>query len=98
MAAFDKLPRPMRDLGNEYGGEIVTAMVADGHNDPDKLREELEAWRSRRQEELLQRDYGFTPAMFGLAPPIAPHAPSAFSTPALAPSNELSLNELFPEL
>jgi hypothetical protein len=50
---FDRLPRPWRDLVNDFGWIIVRDMRADGHRNAAKLREELEAWRSRQQERWL---------------------------------------------
>jgi hypothetical protein len=96
MTAIDKLAEPMRALAHEYGHNVVLGMIADGHNDPDKLREELEAWRHRRQEEIARTNW------FEKAPPIAPDARPAFSImgPPLTSKrcDELSLDELFPDL
>jgi sugar phosphate isomerase/epimerase len=92
MAAIDGLSRPMRDLANEFGHNVVVGMIDDGHKDPGKLREELEAWRARRQEEIAHTNW------FEKAPAVPANAPPAFSAPAPRPSQELSLNELFPEL
>ena len=50
---FDRLPRPWRDLVNDFGWIIVRDMRADGHGEAAKLREELDAWRERQQERWL---------------------------------------------
>jgi hypothetical protein len=50
---FDRLPRPWRDLVNDFGWIIVRDMRADGHHNAAKLREELEAWRERQQAAWL---------------------------------------------
>src|ERR1700730_15907446 len=94
MAAIDNLSKPMRDLVREFGHNVVLGMIEDGHNDADKLREELEAWRTKRQAEWLATDYFAKPE-----PPYEFHRAydgSKFVT--AKPSQELSLNELFPDL
>jgi hypothetical protein len=53
MRQIDRLSRPMRALVHEFGAVIVTEMIADGHRNAAKLREELDAWRARRQERWL---------------------------------------------
>jgi hypothetical protein len=55
MAAIDRLPADFRALVHEYGWVIVRDMRADGHCDAAKLRGELETWRRRRQDALLER-------------------------------------------
>jgi hypothetical protein len=50
---FDCLPRPWRDLVNDFGWIIVRDMRLDGHRNAVKLRQELEAWRERQQERWL---------------------------------------------
>ncbi len=50
---FDRLPRPWRDLINDFGWIIVRDMRLDGHRNATKLREELDAWRERQQERWL---------------------------------------------
>jgi hypothetical protein len=53
MDEFDRLPRPWRDLVNDFGWIIVRDMRLDGHRNAAKLREELDAWRERQQERWL---------------------------------------------
>lgn len=53
MFAMDKLPPAWRGLIHEYGWQVVWDMRLDGHRDAGKLRELLEAWRARRQEDWL---------------------------------------------
>lgn len=53
MAEIDQLPMAFRSLIHEFGWTVVRDMRADGHHDAGKLREELEAWRGRRQERWL---------------------------------------------
>ena len=50
---FDRLPRPWRDLVNDFGWIIVRDMRMDGHRKAATLREELDAWRERQQERWL---------------------------------------------
>jgi hypothetical protein len=50
---FDRLPRPWRDLVNDFGWIIVRDMRMDGHREAAKLRDELDAWRERQQERWL---------------------------------------------
>jgi hypothetical protein len=95
MAAIDALSVPMRALVREYGHNVVLGMIADGHKDPDKLREELEAWRAKRQQEIAVTNW------LAKAPPIAPDARPPFSVvgPPLTSKrcDELLFNELFPD-
>jgi hypothetical protein len=87
----------MRDLANEYMAEIVLGMIADGHRDADKLREELEAWRARRQEEALRTNwFEKTPKLFD-GPDAIFDLPSHNGVP-IRQTDELSLTELFPDL
>jgi hypothetical protein len=55
MAELDRMPRAWRDLINEFGWIIVREMRLDGHRDAVALREELIAWRERRQEAWLAK-------------------------------------------
>jgi hypothetical protein len=66
MAIVDRMKPEMRALVHEFGFEIVHGMLADGWNDAEKLRPELEAWRERQQEAWLQEiPYGRLPASRG---------------------------------
>lgn len=56
MAALDTLHPAMRALVHEYGAQIVSRMIGDGYNDPSALRDALETWRERRQEQWLKTD------------------------------------------
>jgi hypothetical protein len=53
MSAVDRMKPKFRTLVHEYGAVIVSRMVAEGYTDPDRLRAELETWRSRRQDEWM---------------------------------------------
>lgn len=53
MERLDRMPPAWRALVYEFGWTIVDAMIADGHRNAAKLREELEAWRGRQQEAWL---------------------------------------------
>ena len=53
MDRFDRMPRNWRDLVNEYGWNVVEAMIADGHRDAAKLAPELEDGRERKQAAWL---------------------------------------------
>lgn len=50
---FDRMPRRWRDLVNEYGWNVVTGMIEDGHRNAAKLLPELQAGRARKQEAWL---------------------------------------------
>jgi len=47
------MPRVWRDLVNDFGWNVVSGMIADGHRSAAKLRPELEAGRERKQEQWL---------------------------------------------
>jgi hypothetical protein len=97
MAAIDKLSEPMRDLVREFGHNVVLGMIADGHKDPDKLREELEAWRAKRQHEIAVTNWlAKPPNLFD--GPDALFSPLAYKGVPIRETAELSLNELFPDL
>lgn len=53
MEKMDRMPPQWRALVHEFGWAIVDEMRADGHRNAAKLREELQAWRERRQEQWL---------------------------------------------
>lgn len=53
MDRFDRMPRAWRDLVNEFGWNVVDAMIEDGHRSAARLRPELEAGRVRKQEQWL---------------------------------------------
>jgi len=90
MRAIDKLSEPMRDLANEFGAQVVLAMIADGHSSAKKLRTELETWRDKRQAEWLATDYKIKVSAFDQPKPKPRPAPKL--------SQELLLTELFPDL
>ena len=54
MPFIDRLPREWRELVHDFGWGIVKEMRLDGHRDARVLREQLDAWRERRQESLLR--------------------------------------------
>ncbi len=54
MAEVDRLPATWRALVHEFGWIIVRDMRLDGHREAAKLREELDIWRGRRQEQWLE--------------------------------------------
>lgn len=56
MASIDGLPREWRELVYEYGFTIVAAMY-DAGGGIDAVRNDLETWRHRRQEQWLRTDY-----------------------------------------
>lgn len=56
MAQIDAMPAELRALVYEYGFKIVSAMRDEGY-DAEAIRESLEIWRHRRQEEWLATDY-----------------------------------------
>lgn len=55
MSHLDRMRPAMRQLVHEFGFVIVTKMLehAGGSVDAESLRADLEAWRERRQEQLL---------------------------------------------
>lgn len=53
--AQDKLKPAIRALIYEYGFETVRGLYNDGHRDAEKMREELEAYRGKRQDEWLSQ-------------------------------------------
>lgn len=54
---IDSLNRPMRALVHEFGVTIVAAMVEEGYTNAAELRDILEVWRDRRQEQWLATNY-----------------------------------------
>lgn len=57
MGAIDRMSRPFRTLVHEFGYVIVRDMRADGYTNAKQLRDLLETWRARQQEEWLVTDY-----------------------------------------
>lgn len=57
MEQIDDLDPGVCALLNEYGTNIVGAMLADGYNTVDQLELPLRSWRDRRQSEWLQTNY-----------------------------------------
>lgn len=57
MEQIDALRPGVRALLNEYGTNIVGAMIADGYETVRDLKQPLESWRRKRQEEWLATDY-----------------------------------------
>jgi len=53
MAYLDRLSKPMRALVHEYGAAIVMAMIGEGYGNAAELRDVLETWRERKQEQWL---------------------------------------------
>jgi hypothetical protein len=53
MERLDRMPPAWRALVHDFGWTIVDAMIADGHRNAANLRQELEAWRERKQEQWL---------------------------------------------
>lgn len=57
MQALDGLSPKFRSLVHEFGAQIVSRMIGDGYEDADELRDALETWRERRQDEWLKTDF-----------------------------------------
>ena len=53
MAVHDALPKPLRDLTNEYGVNAVARFSEDASTAED-LKEMLGMWRANRQADLLR--------------------------------------------
>lgn len=53
MAAHDELPRPLRDLTNEFGFNAVVHF-ADESDTVTEVKELLGMWRANRQRDLLK--------------------------------------------
>lgn len=56
MAAIDELKPSFRSLIHEFGAQIVSRMIGEGYDDAEALRDALETWRERRQNEWLSTD------------------------------------------
>ena len=56
----DALRKGMRALVYEFGVVVVMNMWCEGYSKAKELRPWLEVWRTRRQDELLSRDYQFS--------------------------------------
>jgi len=57
MAAIDAMTPPFRALVHEFGAVIVSRMIGEGYANANELRDVLNTWRHRRQEELLKTDF-----------------------------------------
>lgn len=57
MAAVDGMRPEFRSLVHEFGVVIVSRMVAEGYDDADALKDVLETWRERRQDQWLKTDF-----------------------------------------
>ena len=57
MTVIDALDPEFRALVYEFGFNIVVAMIEDGAHNAAALRADLETWRRRRQQQLLDTDH-----------------------------------------
>ena len=57
MRHIDSMPLAMRALVREFGYAIVRDMLAEGYTSARSMRNDLETWRDRRQEQWLATDY-----------------------------------------
>ena len=57
MAVVDAMAPQFRSLVHEFGVVIVSRMQAEGYDDANVLRNVLETWRERRQDQWLKTDW-----------------------------------------